>query len=443
MARQHGREGGLDRGAAGGELAAHEEVGRRRLGAGLVDGSRGRRGGRASLRGLLEAGQELTAVCRRSFAEEPRPVAGLDPAVAAQELVDELDLGGPAERLGLVVGGHGLVEGTHRQPRGEPVTDRLLDPEDLGLDRGDLAFPGCDGLLVASPLRHPRERDVVAEPRRGEEGLEPVEVGLADRVELMIMASRTADGQAEEDEARGLGDVIQGILPPQPLVVEVDHVGIAAVEAGRDQGIGIVGGELIPGELEADEPVVGQVAVQAINNPVAVPPGIGPGLVELEAVGVGVARQVEPVLGPPHAELRARQQAVDDLLVSVGRGIAREYVDLGRRRRQAGQVEAQAAEQGRTVGLGRGAKALRIEPRHDERVDRVADPGTIPDGRDLRPLERLERPVGPLLRGDRLLRDRGIVGDGHGGTGEAEEDAERAGDRAEHGRVAPTRGSSG
>ena len=87
---------------------------------------------------------------------------------------------------------------------------------------------------------------------------------------------------------------------------------------------GIVGGDLVAGELEPDELVVGHVAVQGLDDPVAIPPGVGPGLVELEAVGVGVARQVEPVLRPALAVVRAGQQTIDDRLVGIRRAVGEE-----------------------------------------------------------------------------------------------------------------------
>ena len=243
----------------------------------------------------------------------------------------------------------------------------------------------------------------------------------------MVVAAGAADRQAEEDQARRLGDVVERVLPPQPLVVQVDHVGIAAVEPGGDEGGRVVGGDLVAGELEPDEPVVGHVAVQGVDDPVAIPPGVGPGLVELEAVGVGVARQVEPVLRPAHAVLRAGQQAVDDLLIGVGRAVVQERLDLLGRRRQAGQVEAEAAEQRRAVGLGRGRQAVGLEARQDEGVDRVADPAAILDGRRLGPPRRPERPVVALLGGDRLVRDLGVVGRGEGG--QAKDHRHRAAER--------------
>ena len=49
--------------------------------------------------------------------------------------------------------------------------------------------------------------------------------------------------------------------------------------------------------------------------------------------------QVEPVLPPALAVMRAVEQAIDQPLVGVGPVIPEERVDLRGRRRQAGQVD--------------------------------------------------------------------------------------------------------
>ena len=202
------------------------------------------------------------------------------------------------------------------------------------------------------PLLRRGERIVVAEAGTGEEGLKVVIVGLGNRVELMVVAAGAADRQAQEYQSGRLGDVVEGILPAQSLVVQVDHVGIAAIEPGGDEGPGIVGPHLVAGELQADELVVGQVAIQRLDHPVAISPGVGPGLVELEAVGFGEPRQVEPVLSPTFAKLRAREQPVDQAFVALWRAVGQESTLFLEAWRQAGQVEAQAPQEGRSIGFG-------------------------------------------------------------------------------------------
>ena len=180
-------------------------------------------------------------------------------------------------------------------------------------------LPGMQPLFVLEALAGRGERVIVTEPCRREERLEAVEVGLADRVELVVMAPRTADRQAQEDQPGRLGDVVERILAAQALVIEVDHVGIAAIEPRGDECRRITGPELVARKLQADERVIRQVAIEGLDDPVAIAPGVGPGLVEFEAVGLGEPRQVEPVLPPALAVMRARQQTIDEPLIGERR----------------------------------------------------------------------------------------------------------------------------
>ena len=97
--------------------------------------------------------------------------------------------------------------------------------------------------------------------------------------------------------------------------------------------------------------VVGQIAVERVDHPVAIEPDAAR-LVLLEAVGVGIARRVEPVAAPALAVVRRRQQPVDLLLVGVRDFVGQERIDFFDRRRQADQIETQAAEQRDAIGLG-------------------------------------------------------------------------------------------
>ena len=91
----------------------------------------------------------------------------------------------------------------------------------VGLDkRGDLRADV--GLVFSSQTARLRavlgdcvggeHRDVIVGRGVGEEGLEAVVVGLQDRIELVIVAAGAAEGQAEEDRAGGVGDVVEDLL---------------------------------------------------------------------------------------------------------------------------------------------------------------------------------------------------------------------------------------
>ncbi len=113
-----------------------------------------------------------------------------------------------------------------------------------------------------------------------------------------------------------------------------------------------------------DELVERQVAVERVDDPVAIAPGLGQlatggaGL-RVGVVVVGVADHVEPVPRPALAVGRRGQQPIDDLLERLGRTIRKERRDLVRRRRQAGQVERRAADPGPPVRRSGGRDPLR------------------------------------------------------------------------------------
>ena len=116
------------------------------------------------------------------------------------------------------------------------------------------------------------------------------------------------------------------------------------------------------------------VAVERVDHPVAVLPDVA-AVVLLVAVGVGVAGEVEPRPRPALAVVRRRQQPIDDALVGVGRRVGDERVDFRGRRRKAGQVERDAAQQRRLSASGDGDSCLALEPRQHEPIDRIARPG--------------------------------------------------------------------
>ena len=71
-------------------------------------------------------------------------------------------------------------------------------------------------------------------------------------------------------------------------------------------------------DLRLHEARVRHVVVQRAHDEVAVLPRAFLVAVALEAVGVGVAHEVEPVAAPRLAVVRAGEQAVDQALVRVG-----------------------------------------------------------------------------------------------------------------------------
>jgi hypothetical protein len=145
------------------------------------------------------------------------------------------------------------------------------------------------------------------------------------------MALGAADREAEPDRSRGVDPVDDG---PDPILLLIDAslaVGQGvAVEAGARPRTEVCARHQVAGKLLEGELVEREVAVQGVDHPVAIAPGVGKGRILLVAVAVGVARQVEPVPPPALAVMRRTENPLDQPLIGAGLGIVDKGVDLGR-----------------------------------------------------------------------------------------------------------------
>ncbi len=137
------------------------------------------------------------------------------------------------------------------------------------------------------------------------EGAQAVEVGLADGIVGMVVTLRAADGEAQAHRADGGGDVIEQDVAAFVLIVEVRHVRAGEQEAG---------GGFIPHQISRDlmlhEGIERHVAIERVDDPVAVLPRVFAFGVVLKAVGVCVAREIQPPLCPVLAVARRGEEAV-------------------------------------------------------------------------------------------------------------------------------------
>ncbi len=99
--------------------------------------------------------------------------------------------------------------------------------------------------------------------------------------------------------------------------------------------------------------------------------------VDRVAVRVGIAGGIEPVERHPLAEVRAGEQAVDELFVGIGRFVGDERFDLFGGGRQAGEVERKAADERAAIGFRRRLQFLGVEAREDEVIDFISRPGFV------------------------------------------------------------------
>ena len=187
----------------------------------------------------------------------------------------------------------------------------------------------------------------------------------------MVVADRAAGGQSHPHAHGGVGTV-DGVAEEEFVVDRAALAGgdVATVEAAGDALL--TGGVRlqVAGELPGGEDVEGQVVVEGLHDPVAVGPHAAL-VVEVQAVRVGVAGGVEPAAGHVFAIARRSQEAFDDLVIGLRRGVGEEGIDLGGRRRQAGEVERHAAEQAGLVGFGAWTQALDGKFSVQERTDKA------------------------------------------------------------------------
>ena len=143
-------------------------------------------------------------------------------------------------------------------------------------------------------------------------------------------------------------------MTPPSLVVTWQRLKPVAINCSS---LGV--GQQVAGELLDDELVERQVAIERPDDPIAVGPHLAV-VVEVQAVRVAVAGGVEPEAGHVLAVARRREQPIDRSLVGVGAIVGEEGVDLRRRRRQAGEVERDAAQQRDAIGLDGEASAFLV-----------------------------------------------------------------------------------
>ncbi len=115
-------------------------------------------------------------------------------------------------------------------------------------------------------------------------------------------------------------------------------------------------------------------------------------------MAIGVAGVVEPLHGHPLAIARTRQQPIHDLLIRIRGRVRQKRLHLGRRRRQARQVERHTTNQCRAIGLGRGFQLFGFQASEDKLIDCVLGPGFVRDRRRFGALWRDPGPV-PLILG--------------------------------------------
>jgi len=149
----------------------------------------------------------------------------------------------------------------------------------------------------------------------------------------------------------------------------VDHA-VAHEAAGDEIILGAVREE-VTGELFGEKLIVGQVAVEGIDDPIAIDPLVAR-FVFFETVGVGVAGNVEPVAAPFLAVGGTGQQVVDERVDGGGRiaGVGgEEGANLGGGWWQADDVQENPAHERPGARGGERGEIVCREAVVDPRID--------------------------------------------------------------------------
>ena len=135
--------------------------------------------------------------------------------------------------------------------------------------------------------------------------------------------------------------------------------------------------EQIARYLLDDETVVGHVGVEGVDHVIPVAPGFRKIEILIQAGGVGVANDVQPMPPPSFTVSRRGQQAIHQPGECSRGRVRKEFLDLIHCRRQTVKVEFRSPQQGQPGSLrGRGETVFFQLGQHDG-VDRVLSPSWI------------------------------------------------------------------
>ncbi len=247
----------------------------------------------------------------------------------------------------------------------------------------------------------PKRVDIrsLAELYPREKSLHRIEVLRRDRIEFVIVTTRTTDAESEKRFPRVRYDLRELILTREAfgLFILSDLSRQEHRRSDEKSGRSILS-ECIPGKLLLNESIVGQIAVERFDDVVPIRPGVGALGVHLETVSVGIADDVEPMLGPSLPMPRRCQEPVDNGCTGVFTVVREEFFEFFWCRRKTGEIESRPSQPGDPACFGRGRKTVLFELLENEGIDRILAPIRTIESRDTRPLHRSERPVvGPIL----------------------------------------------
>ena len=141
---------------------------------------------------------------------------------------------------------------------------------------------------------------------------------LADRIELVIVAFRTFHRQTKPNLAGRIdpvGHALETILLYRVSLAA--SLWSIAMKPGRQSLLDGRIGQHVSSQLINGKLVEGHVSIQRPNDPVPVGPNLAL-LVIGKAARVGIAREVEPILGAAFGIVTCRYQTIYQTIVGVG-----------------------------------------------------------------------------------------------------------------------------
>ncbi|QEG38268.1 hypothetical protein UC8_02230 [Roseimaritima ulvae] len=159
------------------------------------------------------------------------------------------------------------------------------------------------------------------------------------RIVFVVVAARTPNAQPQKI----LANVIDHVFVHQVNVV-IDVVPKASCDgqvSGGDHAFavgcrGLIMTYKVAGQLQPHKIIKCQIAVECVDHPVAITPGMGQGTIGVFTRGVRITHHVQPMPPPFFTVLRRSQQAIDQRCQRVLRGIGNKPFDfLGRPNKQA------------------------------------------------------------------------------------------------------------
>ena len=280
----------------------------------------------------------------------------------------------------------------------DEVVELLLADREFGLE--------LFGLLGARERLE--RRQLLRLLARIKDRVQRVVFGRRQRVELVVVAT----GAGHREALGAAHDHVDAVVDDVRRAVQEATAERQEAERGEVAVILRVFGDLVGGDLQAQELVVGQVLVESVYDPVAISVGVRVTTFFQEDVTlrVGVAGDVEPVAGPAFAEGRRGEEPIDQFLGGLRVLVVDVGGDLIGGRIKAPEGERQATDDDFARRLRIEVEAGRLKFREYEAIKRLADLGFIggrDDGRGWS-LDGLESPVlARVMRdGRRLGRPR-------------------------------------